>query len=539
MTHYELLGLRPEATDAEVRDAISAARASWSRRRDASATPAALERATAALARLDEAARDLLSPEARRVYDEAFLPPGVLHRVRSLRGYSIPNDASAEFRAEAEQEVCTKTEQAIRAETEQAIRAEAEQAIRAEAERRREARRQEEERAALERLANAAFTDEMHDALAGDSNPGSSQLQTGSPSDGSSGTPAGGKTRHGRPAAEVAGQRSRKRPPNGLIAGHLDIDWRAVSVLALATAVGIGIALVPVALVTSGKTGAFLLSEAASDSESPRVLPATHVSATISQPPGSPPASEPVTAFQPASVAAASQAALSASQPASTDAAGQRPPATSQATSRASEGQTTLDGSEHATRAVLSQVPPAAPRPADSPAAGQVPPAAPQPADSPQAAPPHAPATSAHREQATFPTQAAPGDAKDLLQRAYAAYSSGNYPQSLRLYDQVLALAPRDPIARVARALTLLAMSRPRDAELECRKAIEIQPTMPEAHFNLGVALHRQNRDGEAVAAFRRFVDLAPEDRAAPQARGFIARWNLAMQASASRRPGR
>ncbi len=466
MTHYELLGIRPEATDAEVLEAIAAARASWSRRRDASSAPAAVERAMSALARLDEAAADLGSAERRWRYDENSLPLDTLHRVRALGGYQAPaNEASGADASRGHAAAKTEGSAAPDANTAERQRLETENAIRAESERRREARRQEEERAAHERSTWDVPADpepqETPDAP--------------------------------EPDRRSPRKRSRSRPK----AQHLDVDWRTVSVLAMATAIGVGIALVPVALVTSGRPSPGLLTDAASTSETPKVLPVTNVSATISQPP---------TAYAPAD------------------------PAPDPAT-----GITGMAANPAAGFAA-------------SPAAGM----APNPATGPDAAaPPLEPAgaltTGANPATASVSVAAASSDivpaapesAHSTLRRAYAAYSGGHYPESLKLYDQVLGRRPDDPIAHVARALTLLALARPHDAEVECRIAIKIQPTFPEAHFNLGIALHRQHRDDDAAAAFRRFVELSPDDRAAPQARGFIARLTMARQAAASRRVGR
>lgn len=521
LTHYELLGLRPEATDTEVREAIAAARASWSRRRDASAAPAAVERATAALARLDEAARDLGTPDSRREYDEASLPRAVLIRIRPLRGYPDPSSplAGAETAAGGTASATAVAGESRAPEEAERDRLETEQAIRAEAERRREARRQEEERAAHERRSQLG-EDGVPAPVAGEVSDGrgKSRAQADSQADPDAGD-----------AARADRRPERRRPKHKPRPLRTDIDWRTVSVLALATAAGIGIALVPVAMVTSGKAGTMLLTDAASGSAPPRVLPVTGVSATISQPP---------TGAEPLSPAQAAAAATAAALLASDD----EPASAAYAPAAATEG-------------VATERPPR--QTAEQPAATDAGSAPHASTSQPVTSPPGSAASGARSQPDTRqaplaglpqPAQASPQSAEaqpapesphSILRRAYAAYSSGRYNESLRLYDQVLGRKPDDPIARVARALTLLALSRPHDAEVECRIAIKIQPTFPEAHFNLGIALHRQRRDDEAVAAFRRFVELAPDDKAAPQARGFIARWTMAMQASASRRVGR
>ncbi|MBM3269708.1 MAG: tetratricopeptide repeat protein [Candidatus Sericytochromatia bacterium] len=425
MTHYELLGLRPEAGPEEVREAILAARASWERRRDASADPAAGERAGAALRRLAEAAADLGSPDRRRAYDEATLPQEVLRRIR----------------AEAPQTPAGADDQAA-----ERARLEAEEAIRADAERRREARRHQEE---VEGAARSPAPEPPAEPPA--------------------------------PEPIAAAYRLPDRKPRGRTAGLPLIDWRAVGLLAFATFAGVSIALIPVALVTS-RVSAPPEPNAAAGAAAHTPLPLAPERVGPASVPASQQATVPAIqgATDPAAAAEAASAALAAalSEPASDAAADAAPPLTRPST---------------VVVVVQQQAPPT-------------------------------------------PAPAAP-DAQVSLQRAYQAYSAGRYHESLAIYDLVLAQWPDDPIARVARALSLLALGRPRDAEAECRKALAVQPDFPEAHFNLGVALHRQRRDDEAVQAFRRFVDLAPEDRAAPQARGFVARYNLARQRATMARP--
>lgn len=117
-----------------------------------------------------------------------------------------------------------------------------------------------------------------------------------------------------------------------------------------------------------------------------------------------------------------------------------------------------------------------------------------------------------------------PQGTADLLRMGYAAYTARRYKEALAINDQVLSRTPSDPITRVHRAITFLALNRFREAEIECRIAIRILPAFPEAHYNLGVALHRQGRNADATLAFKKFVEIAPNDRAAPAARGFMAR---------------
>ncbi len=60
------------------------------------------------------------------------------------------------------------------------------------------------------------------------------------------------------------------------------------------------------------------------------------------------------------------------------------------------------------------------------------------------------------------------------------------------------------------RALEMYERGRWAEAEAELRKAISLNPDQPEWHFNLGLTLEAAERDGEALAAYERAVDLMP-----------------------------
>ena len=50
------------------------------------------------------------------------------------------------------------------------------------------------------------------------------------------------------------------------------------------------------------------------------------------------------------------------------------------------------------------------------------------------------------------------------------------------------------------------------EAEAALRRAIELQPHLAEAHFDLGIALYRTNRVDEAIDAYRRAIELQPDN---------------------------
>lgn len=49
-------------------------------------------------------------------------------------------------------------------------------------------------------------------------------------------------------------------------------------------------------------------------------------------------------------------------------------------------------------------------------------------------------------------------------------------------------------------------------AEVHFRKAVEVDPSLAVAHFNLALALDKLNKHGEATQHFKKALELAPND---------------------------
>lgn len=126
-----------------------------------------------------------------------------------------------------------------------------------------------------------------------------------------------------------------------------------------------------------------------------------------------------------------------------------------------------------------------------------------------------------------------------LLADGARAWQQGRATDALNAFEAAAKAGANPAVADVGRALALIGLNRHKEAEASCRRAIKRVPGLAAAHYNLGVALHRQGRGDEAAAAFRTFLKLAPGDPAAPRARGYLARKVLRRRPLVTRPAGR
>ncbi|MEB3237981.1 MAG: tetratricopeptide repeat protein [Candidatus Sericytochromatia bacterium] len=144
------------------------------------------------------------------------------------------------------------------------------------------------------------------------------------------------------------------------------------------------------------------------------------------------------------------------------------------------------------------------------------------PAPRPSASPETLPAKPTTLPRAVRAPRLSGADA--LLADGARAWQQGRAADALTAFEAAAKAGANPAVADVGRALALIGLNRHKDAEASCRRAIKRVPGLAAAHYNLGVALHRQGRSDEAAAAFRSFLKLAPGDPAAPRARGYLAR---------------
>jgi tetratricopeptide (TPR) repeat protein len=111
--------------------------------------------------------------------------------------------------------------------------------------------------------------------------------------------------------------------------------------------------------------------------------------------------------------------------------------------------------------------------------------------------------------------QAALEEGDDPITRtnlANALKALGRTDEAAAQYQRVLAMSPRDGVAWYDYGnLLRMQMHDLRGAEDAYRRAIDYQPLMPEAHFNLGVVLLALDEPEDAAAAIDSALSLAPQ----------------------------
>jgi len=106
---------------------------------------------------------------------------------------------------------------------------------------------------------------------------------------------------------------------------------------------------------------------------------------------------------------------------------------------------------------------------------------------------------------------ASPRHPEALYLLASIARSVGRHENAVQLLASAITLNPGNPNYHLSRGVSLEALQRWSEAMADYRRVIEICPDAPEAYNNLGNALHAQGRLDEAVAAYRQTLSLKPD----------------------------
>ena len=108
---------------------------------------------------------------------------------------------------------------------------------------------------------------------------------------------------------------------------------------------------------------------------------------------------------------------------------------------------------------------------------------------------------------------------------------AGQPAEALPIWQEVVALAPTLPEARVNLGFTLLDLGRAAEAEAAFRQAIALRPGQANAHYGLALALAAQERFAAAATAMRRFLrHTGPGDPWLAKAHRLLERWQPAAE---------
>ena len=99
---------------------------------------------------------------------------------------------------------------------------------------------------------------------------------------------------------------------------------------------------------------------------------------------------------------------------------------------------------------------------------------------------------------------------KELFNKAIQLHLSGNIPEALASYGQVLELNPTFVDALNNQGICLQALNRHDEALNNYAQALELKPDYVDAHYNQGICLKALNRHDEALASYAQALKLQP-----------------------------
>ncbi len=190
-------------------------------------------------------------------------------------------------------------------------------------------------------------------------------------------------------------------------------------------------------------------------------------------------------------------------------------------------------------KALAARATPAAVPPVDAPwtlpsaeaADAAVKPAAPASAPAPdeRQAPDAAEATTAAPPPASEPPAEAvplrPENAKqfeDLLKEGVALHGKGDYQTAASRFEKAIGLRPASEEALLGFANSLLELDRGTEALKAAEKVARLNPKNARAHLIIGTVRQDSGDRDAAVAAYRKYLELAPDDRYAEQVRWIV-----------------
>lgn len=103
-----------------------------------------------------------------------------------------------------------------------------------------------------------------------------------------------------------------------------------------------------------------------------------------------------------------------------------------------------------------------------------------------------------------------PGTPLDFGNLATVLSRQGRHAEAMAFFTQGLAANPNDVVLLSHQGLTQMRMGDVEAAEASLERAATLDPSYPQAQFNLGVLRYGQGRHRDAIARFERTLDLDP-----------------------------
>ena len=107
-----------------------------------------------------------------------------------------------------------------------------------------------------------------------------------------------------------------------------------------------------------------------------------------------------------------------------------------------------------------------------------------------------------------------PGESADM-QRVVAAYEAGNYPESLRLAEQVMARTGENKEIAFYKGMSYLALRQYAQAEQALENAVAEEPAPGDSWLQLGHVYFRQRQYRDALHAYKQEQERSDPDDAA------------------------
>jgi len=117
-----------------------------------------------------------------------------------------------------------------------------------------------------------------------------------------------------------------------------------------------------------------------------------------------------------------------------------------------------------------------------------------------------------------------------LLHEAYALQTAGNNAEAVAIYRKALKLDASNPDTHYNFATALQAIGRFEEAFKSFQRAVQLRPNWPDAHWAYAQLLEAAGRNDEAIASLRKAIEVNPGHHQARQA--------LAMTLNRVNRPG-